>query len=199
MRFFCKNITYHLCVAHIADLRSQFKHKICYKRKYQFLNLKHTPSYALCTRLRKRENTLQIYKLLNKFFYQELLRRRFYSIPLASNFLFFFNKYYSFRDINRVLHWKYTQLNCMFNHKVRFFKKKKSYATKLIFVTGNKRIVSCINFLKCLILLNVQRKKKNLTTDLFTPLYNYITVDKNSSVMKVKYRIYKQKLMQLQV
>jgi len=86
----------------------------------------------------------------------------------------------------------------MFSHKAKFFKKKKQYSTKLIFVTNQKRLLLAINFLKCLILLNVKRRKKNLTTNLFNPLYNYITIDKNNLVEKVKYRIYRQKLMQLQ-
>lgn len=199
MCLFFKNVTYSFCVTHIADLRLKFKHKICYKKKYNFLNLKHTPSYALCTRLIKRGNLIQIYKLINKFFYNELLFKKFSKISILSNFLFFYNKYYSFRDLNRVLYWKYTQLNCMFSHKAKFFKKKKQYATKLLFVTNQKRLLLCINFLKCLILLNVKRRKKNLTMNLFSPLFNYITVDKNNLVTKIKYRIYRQKLMQLQI
>lgn len=194
----CNKLSYRFCITHIAELRSNFKHKICYKKKYNFLNLKHTPSYALSTRLIKRGNVIKIYKILNNFFYNELLRKKFSKISLLSNFLFFYNKYYSFRDINRVLYWKYSQLNCMFSHKAKFFKKKKQYSTKLIFVTNQKRLLLAINFLKCLILLNVKRRKKNLTTNLFNPLFNYITVDKNNLVEKVKYRIYRQKLMQLQ-
>ena len=77
-------------------------------------------------------------------------------------------------------------------------KKKKIQLSKLVFIVGVKRLVLCMNLIKYIILLNCRRKKKNMTYSLFTPLYNYIVYDKNNLVIKVKYRIYKQKLMQLQ-
>ena len=77
-------------------------------------------------------------------------------------------------------------------------KKQKQQPLKLLFITGIKRTLLCINFLKYIILLRSKRKKKNLTLSLFSPLFNYITEDKNNAVLRVKYRIYKHKLMQLQ-
>lgn len=71
-------------------MRDNFKHKICYKKKYEFLNLKHTPSYALSNRLMRRGNFLKTYKLLKRFYYNDMLTDRFSTIPSLSNFLFFF-------------------------------------------------------------------------------------------------------------
>lgn len=91
------------CVSDIAEMRDAFKHKMCYKKKYHFLDLKHTPSGALANRLMKRGNFLKVYKTLKKFYYKDMLRVSFNKIPSLSNFLFFYNKYNSFRDLDRVL------------------------------------------------------------------------------------------------
>jgi hypothetical protein len=115
-----------------------------------------------------------------------------------SNFLFFYNKYSSFKDLDRVLMWKYSILDCMFSNKTRKLKKKKQKMTKLIFIRGIKRIILCINFIKYIILLTCKKKKKNMLIKLFSPLFNYITNDKTSLVLKVKYRIYRQKLIKMQ-
>jgi hypothetical protein len=179
-------------------MRDNFKHKICYKKKYEFLNLKHTPSYALSNRLMRRGNFLKTYKLLKRFYYNDMLSDRFSTIPSLSNFLFFFNKYYSFRDLDRVLYWKFLQLDCMFNNKVRFYKKKKVQSANLLFVSGIKRVLLCVNILKFLILLKIKRKQTNITTKMFTPVFNYLSYDRKNLVITIKHRIYKQKLMQLQ-
>jgi len=197
------NINFKFCINDIADMRKNFKHKICYKKKYNFLQLKHTPSIALTTRLMKRGNFLKTYKILKKFYYTHMLRSEFNLIPIMSNFLFFYNKYNSFKDLDRVLDWKYAQLDCMFSVKTRKLKKKTGKNSKiqpisLIFVTGIKRILLCMNFIKYVILLKSRRKNKNMTIKLFNPLFQYLTEDHTNSVIKVKYQIYKHKLMQLQ-
>lgn len=85
----------------------------------------------------------------------------------------------------------------MYAYKVKKLKKKKQQFKTFVFIKGVKRLLLCVNFIKYLILLKYKRKKKNLTTQFFNPLYNYLTEDKNSSVLKIKYRIYRQKLMQI--
>jgi hypothetical protein len=94
---------YNFCLNDLADMRQNFKHKICYKKKYSFLNLKHTPTYALTNRLMKRGNFLKTYKTLKSFYYKDMLRGSFNQIPIMSNFLFFYNKYHAFKDLDRVL------------------------------------------------------------------------------------------------
>lgn len=88
----------------------------------------------------------------------------------------------------------------MYSAKTRKIKKKKKTKNNinLIFVTGIKRVLLCINFIKYVILLRCKRKKKNMSTSLYNPLFHYLTQDKMNSVIKVKYRIYKHKLMKLQ-
>ena len=86
----------------------------------------------------------------------------------------------------------------MFNYKVKYFKKKKQQSVQMNFIVGMKRQLCCVNFLKYLIILNCQRKKKKMLYKLFYPLLNYISFDKNSMIVKIKYKIYKQKLIQLQ-
>lgn len=198
MCFFSNKIVYNFCIKEIGEMRYSFKHKICYKKKYQFLSLKHTPSYAITNRLMRKGNVLKIYKILKKFYYKDMLYKNFYKIPPLSNFLFFFNKYYSFRDFDRVLHWKLIQLDCMYTNKVSFYKKKKQQNSTLLFIRGVKRTLLCINVLKFLILLKIQRKRKNINTKLFNPIFNYLTEDKKNLAISVKHKIYKQKLMQLQ-
>lgn len=48
----------------------------------------------------------------------------------------------------------------MFSHKSKTLRKKKQQLTKIIFISGKKKIILCMNFIKCLILLNCKRKKK---------------------------------------
>lgn len=200
MKFLNSNIKFNLCVVNLLENKKKFQHKFCYKKKYFFLNLKNNTSQSLATRLMKRGSFLKIYKLLKKFYYKYVLRTKFQSIPIGSNYMFFFNKYQSFRDLDRVLFWKYNSLDCMFTTKTRKSskKKKKNYNLNLLFITGIKRTLLCINIIKYLILMNVHRRKKNLTYSMFTPLYQFITTDKSNSVIKLKYKIYKHKLMQLQ-
>lgn len=125
MFFLHSNIKFSFCMKDILENKQNFQYKFCYKKKYRFLNLKNSPSKALTNRLMKRGNFLKIYKLIKKFYYIFILRQKFSSIPLMSNFLFFFKKYQSFRDFDRVLLWKYSVLDCMFTAKTRKIKKKK--------------------------------------------------------------------------
>ena len=199
MRKLTNNLTSNFCVSNLITLRKQFSYKICYKKKYKFLQLKHTPTYAIANRLMREGKFLKIYKLVKKFYNYSFLFTNFKKIPVSSNFLFFYLRYFSFRDSDRVFFWKYKQLDCMFANKVKKLKKKKQQLSNIVFLEPTKRPLLCINFIKYLILLNVQRKKKNIKTELFKPLSEFIIENKVSIVTKVKYKIYKQKLMQLQV
>jgi len=78
-------------------------------------------------------------------------------------------------------------------------KKKKKILTNLIFITGNKRLVLSINFLKYVILLHTKKKEKNMNTNYFLPLGDFLSKDKNSMVVKIKYKIYKKKLAKMRV
>ena len=55
----------------------------------------------------------------------------------------------------------------------------------------------CINIIKYLILIKKKRKKKNLNITYLNPLYSYIVNNKNTNVDKIKYKIYRHKLIKL--
>jgi hypothetical protein len=88
----------------------------------------------------------------------------------------------------------------MFTAKTRKIKKNKikNFNLNLLFITGLKRTILCINIIKYVILLNLKRKKKNLSFQYLYPIFQYLMNDKINPVIKVKYKIYKHKLMQLQ-
>lgn len=103
MKFLNINITYKFCVKDLLESKEMFQYKMCYQKKYKFLNLKNLPSQSLANRLMKKGKYLKVYKLIKKFYYNFTLRQKFSTIPLMSNFLFFYKKYQSFRDFDRVL------------------------------------------------------------------------------------------------
>lgn len=87
----------------------------------------------------------------------------------------------------------------MFSAKTRKTKKNKKQINTigLVFITGLKRSLFCLSLLKYVILLQLKRKKKNLTFDYLTPVFNYLMHDRQNSVISLKYKIYKHKLMQM--
>jgi hypothetical protein len=89
----------------------------------------------------------------------------------------------------------------MFSNKVKKLKKTKKINSNSIFITGKKRLILATNFIKYLIILNCRRNIKKLEKTnyhILKPLFDFITKNKNNNVMSVKYRIYKQKLLQMQ-
>ncbi len=103
MKFLNININHSFCVVDLLENKKKFQYKICYNKKYSFLNLKHSTSQSITNRLLKRGNFLKMYKLIKTFYYKFILRNKFQSISLTSNYMFFFKKYQSFRDFDRVL------------------------------------------------------------------------------------------------
>jgi len=83
------------------------------------------PSNIIASRLLKQSKYLKIYKLIKKYYLQEILKTKLPNISLSSSFLFFYKKYNSFKDFDRTFFWKLIQLECMFSIKVVKKKKKK--------------------------------------------------------------------------
>ena len=193
---FYKKNCYSFSVSQMKEIRKNFNKQICFKNKYKFLGLKNTPTKAIVNRITKYDRFLKNFKLLKHYFYNFFLKKKIQNIPIASSFLFFYNKYPSFKDLDRVLFWRYGVLDCIFSNKIKKIKKKK--ISTLIFITDYKRVILCINFLKYMILLNCKRRKKNMNMERFNPLYNFIVEDRKNLLIKIKYRIYRQKLMKLQ-
>lgn len=86
----------------------------------------------------------------------------------------------------------------MFNHKSKKFKKKKKWFSKINFVLAPKRALLTLNFVKYMILLNCKRGKKKMQFQLFTPLYEFIINEKINSILKIKYKVYRLKMIQMQ-
>ncbi len=196
-----KKVNSNFSVSSLADLRKKYNHSVCYKNKFKFLKLKLLPSKSLANRIMKRGSFLKTYKFIKFFFYKNILRSKFNDIKADSSFLFFYKKYFSFRDFDRVLFWKLSTVDCMFSNKVKKLKKTKKINSNSIFITGKKRLILATNFIKYLIILNCRRNIKKLEKTnyhILKPLFDFITKNKNNNVMSVKYRIYKQKLLQMQ-
>ena len=85
----------------------------------------------------------------------------------------------------------------MFSYKIKRFKKSKKIKDNLEFIRGVKRTILCINYIKYLILLYCKRRSKNMIYKLFMPLNDYLIQDKGSMVMKIKYKVYRKKLVNL--
>ena len=56
-----------------------------------------------------------------------------------------------------------------------------------------------INFLKYIILLSVKKNGNNMIPDYFLPLGNFLSKDRDSVLIKIKYRIYKKKLAKMRL
>jgi hypothetical protein len=97
------NVKYPLSISSLAELKKNYKHKICYKKKYYFLNLKNSTSMSLANKFNSKGNLLKTYKLLKTFFYVFFLQKQFKKIPKDCNFLFFYKRFNSFKNLDRVL------------------------------------------------------------------------------------------------
>ena len=178
---------YLFSVQQLATQRVKFQHKICFKQSLNFLRLKTTPSISITSRLYRDGNFLRIYKKLQQAFIL-LLLPEVNLLAQNNEFKNLFEQYQSFRDLNRVLFWKITSVNSLFNLK-RLKSKRILYYLK-----PNRRVVLVLLWLKSLIKL---RKKNfhNCSPNLFIPLFNFIKSNKNvNEVFSLKLRVYKLRL-----
>ena len=193
MSFFF-NINYRFSVVGMLSLKSKFAHKLVFNKKHTFLKRRSMPVQSLSCRFMNRGNFLKIYKQLNYLYYKSFLRTKLKTIPVSSNFLFFFKKYDSFKSFDKTLFWRINQLDCIFSHKHNASKKQKISSLNLKYISGVKRLLLCLNFLKYVILLSVSRKKKNLSYKLWDPLLKYITNEKDNLPLTLKHKVYRYKL-----
>ena len=149
---------------------------------------KDTPTRTLTGQLFRRGNFLKTYKLLKLFFNSYFLREIIPKELKTKIFVYYFNKYKSFKDLDRAFWWKLQQINCMFNLK----KKKVTYVYG---VNGIKRVLLLFKWLKNLILLNYN--KKNHTVNLFKPLAHFLLAEKNNKLLNIKLKIYRVKLVEI--
>jgi len=71
----------------------------------------------LSNKFNTRGNFLKVYKLLKKFYYVFFLQKHFKKIPINCNFLFFFKRFNSFRNLDRVFLLKFNLLFFIFTKK----------------------------------------------------------------------------------
>ncbi len=181
-------IKYFFSLKQISTQRVKFQHKICFKKSLLYLRLKTTPSIAIVSRLFRDGNFLRLYKKLQQAFLYNLIPR-VSTLPQNNEFKNLFKQYHSFRDLNRVLFWKLTSVNCLFNLKKMGSKKN------LYFLNPNKRVVLPLLWIK-----NVIKLKKfdysNCSTRLFLPLLKFIAINKsNCEIFNLKLKIYKTRLL----
>jgi hypothetical protein len=171
----------------LSNQRLKFQHKICFKPSLSYLRLKTTPAISISSRLYRDGNFLRIYKKLQKAFLQILLTK-VKSLPHNNEFKNLFDQYQSFRDINRVLFWKLTSVNSLFN--VKKLKNKRI----LYYLRPERRAVLVLLWLKNLTKLK-KKDYHNCDSSLFLPIFNFICFNKNNNdIFSLKLRVYKLRL-----
>lgn len=172
----------------ITKYRLKFAHKICYRPTLSYLAAKSTPTSSVVTRLMRDGNFLSLYKHCNKFFLETILQH-VYKLPPNNEFKNLFFQYYSFMDFNRVLFWRFSSINPLFNLKK--LKKKKL----LYYLKPERRVVVLLLWLKNIIKANKQDYNNN-TPKLFAPLMKFIFVNKQyNELHHLKLRIYRMRLL----
>lgn len=175
-------------VQQLVAQRFKFQHKICYKNSLIELRGKSTPTIALTSRLFRDGKNLQLYKKCNKFFIQKLLK----NIPSLSpnnEFKNLFYQYQSFTDFNRVLFWRLTSVNALFNLK------KLKTRKLLYYLKPERRVVVVLFWLKNIIKLK-KTDYHNNDIKLFNSLINFICANKNfNEAYHLKLKIYRMRVL----
>ncbi len=164
--------------------RKKFQHKICYKANNEHLKLKSTPSWSIISRLSRDGKFLGIYKLSNKYFLNVILKN-IHKLAPNNEFKNIFYQYQSFTDFNRVLFWRITSVNALFNLK-------KLKAKKLLYyLKPERRSVVVLSWLKYILTLK-KKNYNNKSLSLFQPLINFICANKIvNETYQLKLKIYK--------
>ena len=179
---------YNFSITQMSTQRIKFQHKICFKESLHHLRLKTTPAIAVASRLYRDGNFLRIYKQLQKSFLIKLLTNVKF-LPQNNEFKNLYNQYQSFCDINRVLYWKLTAVNSLFSLK------KLKNKRILFYLRPERRVVLILLWLKNIIKLK-KKDNSNCSPDLFIPLLNFISANKNSNeIFNLKLKIYKLRMM----
>ena len=95
-------LKFNFSIQQLAKQRLKFQHKICFRDTNDHLRLKSLPSNAIATRLFRDGNFLRLYKQSQKSF-TSILLKLVRNLPHNNEFKNLFERYFSFRDFNRVL------------------------------------------------------------------------------------------------
>ncbi len=177
-------LSYNFSMQQLAKQRVKFQHKICFRPTNIHLKLKSNPAIAIASRLFRDGNFLRLYKNSQKSFINILLNI-VESFPQNNEFRNLFERHISFRDFSRVLYWKISSVNSLFNLK-RLNNKKILY-----YLAPEKRVVLVLLWLKSLVKMN-KKDYHNCTPKLMTPVLDFISVNKDfNDIFKLKLKIYK--------
>jgi hypothetical protein len=182
------SIKFYFSLKQLSNQRVKFQHKICFKNELTHLRLKSTPTKAITSRLYKNGNFLRIYKQLQKMFLNNLIPNVF-MLPQNNEFKNIYIQNQSFCDMDRVLFWKLTTINSLFNLK------KLKNRRILFYLKPERRTVLILLWLKNIIKLR-RGNKFNCSTQLFVPLLKFITTNKSSTdIFALKLKIYRMRLL----
>lgn len=177
-------LRFNFSVYQLAKQRLKFQHKICFREVTTHLRLKSSPTSSLTSRLFRDGNYLRLYKKCQLAFTHILLKEVKF-LPQNNEFKNLFDRYYSFRDFNRILFWKIMSVNSLFNLKK--LKNKKI----LYYLRPERRLVLVLLWLKNISRLS-KSNYKNCTPQLFTPILKFIYSNKDSNeIFRLKLKIYK--------
>lgn len=177
-------LKYFFSIQQLITQRSKFQHKICYKGDRFALRAKSTPTLSVVSRIFRDGKNLSLYKNCNKFFIKIILKN-INSLSQNNEFKNLFYQYRSFTDFNRVLFWRMTSINSIFNLK-------KLKAKKLLYyLKPERRVIVVLFWLKYIIKLRKSNSHNN-SINVFKPLINFICSNKPSNeVYHLKLKIYK--------
>lgn len=171
----------------LAKQRLKFQHKICFRAGNEHLKLKSDPAISVASRMFRDGNFLRIYKKSQKAFL-DILLEVVKTLPQNNEFKNLYEQYFSFRDFGRILFWKLTSVNSLFNLK------QLNGRRILYYLKPERRHVLVLLWLKNLMRVR-KLNNKNCTTRLFLPLLNFLYSNKNNNeVFSLKLRIYKMRM-----
>ncbi len=177
-------LNFSFSMQQLAKQRVKFQHKICFRPTNSHLKLKTTPSTALASRLFRDGNFLRLYKNCQKSF-ANILLNSIDSLPHNNEFKNLFERHISFRDFSRVLYWKISSVNSLFNLK------KLKNKRILYYLNPDKRSVLVLSWLKSLVKMN-KNDFKNCTPSLLAPVLTFVSSNKDTNdIFKLKLKIYK--------
>jgi hypothetical protein len=181
-------VKFYFSIKQLSSQRARFQHKICFREDLTHLRLKSTPTKSITCRLYRDGNFLRIYKQLQKTFLNNLLPN-VYQLPQNNEFKNLYDQNQAFCDMDRVLFWKLTTVNSLFNLK------KLKNRRILFYLRPERRIILILLWLKNIIKLR-KSNNSNCSGRLFTPLINFIITNKTSTdIFGLKLKIYKMRLL----
>lgn len=196
MFIYLSKLKAHLSVQNsVIQIRKDFAHSICYKKKHRFLRYKSSPVKSLSNRIMSRGNHLKIYKFLKKYYNNFLLKILIKKIPITSNFYLLYKAYRSTKNFDKVLLYKLSLLDHCFTLKYTISAESKN----AFYIDGVKKILVPLNHIKSLLLLKKDKKGPNLTHSLLTPLTKFLVDNEQLEYNDLRLTILRYRIIKLYI